>query len=100
MSKRVRLPLLTAVLLCLSSSAGAQTAPAPTKLKDEMRMPWQRGERNFLRLWLVAGPFPCGLETDCLSGQGGEAGVRPTDGLEHEARGWHERQVAFAEELG
>jgi dienelactone hydrolase len=47
-----------------------------------MRMPWQGGERNFLRLWLVAGPFACGLETDCLSGQGGEAGVRPTDGLE------------------
>ena len=47
-----------------------------------MRMPWQRGERNFLRLWLVAGPFACGLETDCLSGQGGEAGIRPTDGLD------------------
>ena len=45
-------------------------------------MPWQRGERNFLRLWLVAGPFPCGLETDCLSGQGGEAGIQATDGLE------------------
>ena len=45
-------------------------------------MPWQRGDRNFLRLWLVAGPFPCGLETDCLNGQGGEAGIRPTDGLE------------------
>ena len=45
-------------------------------------MPWQRGERNFLRLWLVAGPFEGGLETDCLNGQGGEAGIRPTDGLE------------------
>ena len=57
-------------------------APAPPKLKDEMRMPWQRGNRNFLRLWLVAGPFACGMETDCLSAQGGEAGIRPIDGLE------------------
>ncbi|HEY1221190.1 MAG: prolyl oligopeptidase family serine peptidase [Bryobacteraceae bacterium] len=42
-------------------------------------MPWQRGERNFLRLWLVAGPFEGGLETDYLSG---ETGTRATDGLE------------------
>ena len=82
MPKRVRLSLLTAVLLCLSSNAGAQTTPAPTKLKDKMRMPWQRGDRNFLRLWPVAGPFPGGSETDCLSGQGGEAGIQATDGLE------------------
>jgi len=81
-SRRVRLSLLTAVLPFLFSNAGAQTAPAPTKLKDEMRMPWQRGERNYFRLWLVAGPFACGLETDCLGSPGGEAGIRATDGLE------------------
>jgi dienelactone hydrolase len=45
-------------------------------------MPWQRGDGNFLRLWLVAGTFPCALETDCLSAQGGEAGIQATDGLE------------------
>ena len=82
MSKRVRLSLLTAVVLCMTSIVGAQTAPAPTKLKDEMRMPWQRGDRNFLRLWLVAGPFPGGLNTDYIGGQGGEAGIRPTDAME------------------
>lgn len=79
MSTRVRLSLLTAMLPCFLSSAGAQTAPAPTKFKDELRMPWQRGDRNFLRLWLVAGPFRCELDTDCL---GGEAAIRATDGLE------------------
>jgi len=45
-------------------------------------MPWQRSDENFLRLWLVAGPFPGGLETNCLSGQGGDASTLPTDGLE------------------
>ena len=79
MSRRVRLSLLTAMLPCFLSSAGAQTAPAPTKFKDELRMPWQRGGQNFLRLWLVAGPFACGLETDCL---GGETAIHATDGLE------------------
>ena len=73
-------------------------------------MPWQRGERNFLRLWLVARPFPCGLETDCLSGQGGEAGTRATDGLEQKrADGtsvkWHSQKswgdvVAFDDLTG
>ena len=110
MTRRVRLSLLTTILLCLSSNAGAQTAPAPTKLKDELRMPWQRGERNFLRLWVGAGPFPCGLETDCLSGQGGEAGTRATEGLEQKrADGtsvkWHSQKswgdvVAFDDLTG
>lgn len=110
MTKRVPLSLSTALLLSLSSNAGAQTAPATTKLKDEMRMPWQRGERNFLRLWLVAGPFACGLEADCLSSSGGEAGIRATDGLEQKrADGtsvkWHSQKswgdvVAFDDLTG
>jgi len=75
-----------------------------------MRMPWQRGERNFLRLWLVVGPFACGLEADCLSGPGGEAGIRATDGLEQKrADGtsvkWHSQKswgdvVAFDDLTG
>ena len=110
MTRRVRLSLLTAILPFLFSIAGAQTAPAFTKLKDELRMPWQRGERNFLRLWLVAGPFRCGLETDCLSGQAGEAGILATDGLEQKrADGtsvrWHSQKswgdvVAFDDLTG
>ena len=107
MSRRVRLSLLTAISLCPFSNAGAQTAPAPSKLKDELRMPWQRGDRNFLRLWLVAGSFACGLETDCL---GGEAGVQATDGLDQKrADGsvvkWHSQKswgdsVAFDDLTG
>jgi enterochelin esterase-like enzyme len=69
-----------------------------------MRMPWQRGDRNFLRLWLVAGPFPGGLETDCLNGPGGEAGIQPTDSLEQKrADGtsvkWHS-QKSWADVVG
>ena len=82
MSRLVRLSLFAAMLLCPSLNAGAETAPAPVKLKDEMRMPWQRGDQNFIRLWLVAGPFSCALETDCLVGQSAEAAAQPTDGME------------------
>lgn len=84
MTKLVRLSLLSATtLLFLSSIASAQAPPsAPPKLKDEMRMPWHRSDEDFLRLWLVAGPFPGGLDTDCLHGQGGDASTLPTDGLE------------------
>lgn len=83
MTRIVRLSLLAAsVMVCLSTALNAQTTPTSTKLKDEMRMPWQRGDENFLRRWLVAGPFPGGLETDCLSGQRGEAAAQPADGLE------------------
>jgi len=73
-------------------------------------MPFQRGDRNFLRLWLVAGPFPCSLETDCLIGQGGEAGIQAKDGLEQKrADGttvkWHSQKswgdtVAFDDLTG
>ena len=67
----------------ISSALGQEPPPAPKpKLKDELRMPWKRGDSDFLRQWLVAGPFACGLGADCLSGQGGEAAARPTDGQE------------------
>ena len=106
MQKRVGLSLLTAVLLC-GIPAGAQTASAPAKFKDEMRMPWQRGDRNFLRQWLVAGPFACQVNADCL---GGEAAVQPADGKEQKrADGttvkWHSQKswgdaVAFDDLTG
>ena len=71
-----------AAMLFSSCSTLAQAPPAAPKLKDEMRMPWKRGGDTFLRLWLIAGPFPGGLETDCLRGQGGEAHLQPVDGQE------------------
>jgi dienelactone hydrolase len=64
-----------AILLCLCNIAMAA-------LKDEMRLPWQRSDENYIRPWLVAGPFPCALENDCLAMQGGEADARPMDGQE------------------
>ena len=63
----------------VSSALGQEPPPAPKpKLKDELRMPWTRGDDDFLRQWLVAGPFAGGLGADRLSGQGGEA-ARPAD---------------------
>jgi dienelactone hydrolase len=87
---------LTAVLLCTFASAHAQ-APATTKLKDEMRQPWQRGDWNFQRRWLISGPFACTLEAECLGAPGSEAAARPTDGQEQKrADGtsvkWHSRK--------
>jgi len=75
----------------------AQVPPAAPKLKDEMRMPWKRGDENFLRLWLIAGPLPGELESDCFRGQGGEAHLQPTDGQEQEGADgtkvrWHSQK--------
>lgn len=111
MTKLVRLFLLMAVaLLCPSLALVAQTNPATNKLKDEMRMPWQRGDETFLRLWLVAGPLPGGLEADCPGSQNGEAVVQPSDGLEQKRSDgtsfkWHSQKswgdvVAFDDLAG
>jgi dienelactone hydrolase len=59
--------------LCLPVSASA------AGLKDEMRQPWQRGNTDYLRRWLILGPLDCDLPTDCLKG---ESEVRPVDGTE------------------
>ena len=66
------------------SGALAQGQPsAPqAKLKDELRMPWTRGDASYVRRWLVVGPFAGDLATDPLAGQGGEASAQPQDGLE------------------
>jgi len=61
------------------SSAVAQEPPPRPRLKDELRMPWTRGGNDFLRQWLVVGPFAGGLDAD---GLGGESAVAPADGQE------------------
>ncbi|MDF3021787.1 MAG: peptidase-like protein [Steroidobacteraceae bacterium] len=64
-----------------------------------MRLPWQRGDWNYQRHWLIAGAFPCTLETECLGAAGSEGAIRPNDGQEqkrtdgtsvkwHSARSW------------
>ncbi|HXX65496.1 MAG TPA: prolyl oligopeptidase family serine peptidase, partial [Bacteroidota bacterium] len=60
----------------------AQTQSPAKKFKDEMRMPWVRGSEDYIRLWLIAGPFDGSLDTDCIKDHGGEASLQPTDGLE------------------
>ena len=70
-----------ALLLCVLTSVLAQSPPASTGLKDEMRQPWQRGDENFLRWWLAAGPFKCTMDADCLGADGTEGAQRATDGL-------------------
>jgi dienelactone hydrolase len=45
---------------------------------DGMRMPWQRGNTEYTRHWLIAAPIACDLPTDCVVG--GEANLRATPG--------------------
>jgi hypothetical protein len=80
-TNQTRALLTGAVLLCVLTSVLAQSPPASTKLKDEMRQPWQRSDENFLRWWLAAGPFKCTMDADCLGAAGTEGTQRPTDGL-------------------
>jgi dienelactone hydrolase len=80
LNRYATLSAVTLFSFCFALAQGPP--PAAPKLKDEMRMPWKRGEDNFLRLWLIAGPFQGELDTDCLRGQGGEAHLQPADGQE------------------
>ena len=59
------------LLFCAAAFAG---------LKDEMRQPWQRDDATYIRVWKVAGAFPCDLARDCLDIPGGEAAARPDAG--------------------
>ena len=68
-------------MLCASLDGTAQSPPVSSRLKDEMRQPWQRSDENFLRWWLAAGPFKCTMEADCLGAAGTEGTQRAADGL-------------------
>ena len=65
--------------------ASAQANPPTTKLKDEMRMPWQRLDSGYIRHWLLLGEFPnpdrAALDVDFLKENGGEARIRPVAGM-------------------
>ena len=85
-----------AFLLLIPSLLAQATAPS---LKDEMRMPWARNNERYIRQWLVVGAFkPAasanGLEADFLTENGGEAAIKPSNGLAHKradapAAKWH-----------
>jgi len=91
------------VLAILTTLAAPIQAQTPQKLKDEMRMPWKRGEEDYLRLWLIAGPIPGRLDTDCIGGRGGEAALMPAEGMEQRIPGgvtvrWH-TQKSWGDEV-
>jgi len=72
----------TRVLLVTLALAGACVSlPAQTKLKEEMRSPWTRGDGRFIRHWLVVSDLPLadGFDKDWLAAEGGETGVHPTE---------------------
>lgn len=40
------------------------------------------GNGDYIKEWLIIGPFPRELDTDFLLAQGGEANIRPSEGME------------------
>ena len=64
-----RMLALLAATAVVCSHAPAQEPPA-SRFKEEMRMPWTRGDTDYIRNWVVAGPLACKLEEDCLGGEG------------------------------
>ena len=83
MKKLPCLAVYTAIAsLCLINFAAAADSPVAPGLKDELRQPWQRGNEDYLRSWLVLGPIHCDLASDCLKSAGGEAAAKPADGAE------------------
>jgi predicted esterase len=77
------------------AEAAAPTAPEAPELKAQMRMPWHPPEPEYIRRWLVCGPFASpprteaaperlpsgqGFDMDYLAGMGGEAAARPQAG--------------------
>jgi pimeloyl-ACP methyl ester carboxylesterase len=65
----------------LALAAASVSLAADTKLKEEMRSPWTRGDGRFLRHWLVVSDLPLaeGFDKDWLAAQGGETGVHPAE---------------------
>jgi len=86
------LPALSALIFLVISGPLLRAAQSGEKkgqaLKDEMRMPWVRNNERYIRRWLVVGAFPASpassaMATDYLADQGGEAAIKPADGLKH-----------------
>ena len=102
-----------APLLCwglIACAAIGQTKPQAHRPGGDMRMPWKRGDERFLRSWLVAGPFRAALDSTCMTGRAGDAGVHPAEGEESHGRDgssvrWHAQKswgddVAFDDLAG
>jgi dienelactone hydrolase len=85
--------LIISVILILlgfyNLSLQADENPQETQnLKDEMRLPWSRIKDVFITDWLVLGEFPNpdkqGFDKDYLTEHGGEAKIRPVEGMTHQ----------------
>jgi dienelactone hydrolase len=66
-------------LMLAALAAGLCVPATAASLKDDARQPWQRGNTDYLRRWLIAGPIDCDLPSDCI---GAEADMRPAEGAE------------------
>lgn len=76
-------PIILFLIGCQASLfAQPATDTHSQKLKDEMRVPWQRSGTRFLRSWLILGPVPGSLDRDVLQSVGGEAAQTPNEGQE------------------
>ncbi len=73
--------LLFPILALAATALQLAGQTAPPKLKDEMRMPWTRGDQRFIRHWLVVSDVPLagGFDKDWLRDQGGETAVLPVE---------------------
>jgi len=76
--------LAGALALWVSFATCVFAADLPvSRLKNEMRQPWERGDTSFMRSWKIAGPISCELARDCLDIPGGEAVARANDDQKH-----------------
>lgn len=78
--------LWIALLASSTAVTGQEPKPAAPQLKNEMRMPWSRGDERFIRHWLVLGDIPFaagGFEQDWLTEHGGEAAIKPAEKMTH-----------------
>ncbi len=79
--------LFLCVCMFLSGATFSQVNKLDDKnLEETMRNPWNPDQSQFLQDWLVLLPIPSvkgmeDLDTDFLTGLGGESGIRPTEGL-------------------
>jgi dienelactone hydrolase len=76
----IRTALAVCVLLVLPAIGRPQAPPASKpSLKDQTRMPWQRGNTDYFRRWIVSDNLACDLATECIPS---EATIVATEGGE------------------
>lgn len=69
--------LADSTLLPVGIALSAEPAAEQPKLSEQMRMPWQRGNTEYFRRWIVSDNLRCDLATACIPD---EAGIVATEG--------------------